>query len=107
MRVLGSSVLGFEAIVVLLAMPLLAVNGYVDSMGVAFAIGGAIAMGLIVGIAIITRPGGVWWGWIMQGIVLALGFWIPTMWILGGIFALLWFIAVRTGGRIDRARAGQ
>lgn len=107
MRVLGSSVLAFEAIVVLLAMPLLAVNGYVASMGVAFAIGGVIAVGLIVAIAIITRPGGVWWGWTMQVIVLALGFWIPTMWILGGIFVLLWFVAVRTGGRIDRMRAGQ
>lgn len=107
MRVLGSSVLGFEAIVVLLAMPLLAVNGSVASMGVAFAIGGVIAVGLIVAIAVITRPGGVWWGWIMQGVVLALGFWIPTMWVLGAIFAILWFIAVRTGGRIDRMREGQ
>ena len=46
-------------------------------------------------------------GWIMQAVVLALGFWIPTMWILGAIFALLWFVAVRSGGRIDRMRAGQ
>jgi len=107
MRVLGSSVLAFEAIVVLLAMPLLAVNGYVDSMGVAFAIGGAIAVGLIVAISVITRPAGVWLGWIMQVVVLALGFWIPTMWILGAIFAILWFVAVRSGGRIDRMRAGQ
>jgi hypothetical protein len=29
------------------------------------------------------------------------------MWILGAIFAILWFVAVRVGGRIDRSRAGQ
>ncbi|MCH9676387.1 MAG: DUF4233 domain-containing protein, partial [Actinomycetia bacterium] len=34
----------------------------------------------------------------------AAGIVVPTMFLVGGIFALLWFYAVRNGQRVDRAR---
>jgi hypothetical protein len=30
---------------------------------------------------------------------------VPSMWIVGGIFVVLWFFAVRNGSRIDALRA--
>jgi hypothetical protein len=37
-------------------------------------------------------------------IVIASGIAVPTMFFIGGLFALLWFYAVRNGQRVDRAR---
>jgi hypothetical protein len=37
--------------------------------------------------------------------VLASGFWVPAMWIVGGIFVALWYLAVRNGTRVDALRA--
>lgn len=104
MRVLGSSVLGFEAIVVFLAMPLLAINGAVASMGAAFGIGAVIAVGLIGAIAGITKSWGLVLGSLLQVVVVGLGFWVPTMWLIGGLFAILWVVAIWQGRTIDRLR---
>lgn len=105
MRVLGSSVLVIEAIVVMLAALVAGGTGAIDSVGTSLAIGGAIALLLILSVATLGRPLGITVGWIMQVLVLAWGFWVPTMWLVGGIFALLWFLAVRNGSRIDEMRA--
>ncbi len=105
MRVLGSSVLALEAIVVILASSLLYTNGSVDSLGIAYAVGLALAVLLLVTIGFVTKRSGIAMGWILQVALLALGFWIPTMWIVGGIFAVLWYFAVRNGTRIDALRA--
>ena len=95
MRVLGSTVLVLEAIVVFLAALVAAGTGAVDGMGLA----------LIAGVGTLGRPFGVTVGWVLQGFVLAWGLWVPSMWIVGGIFVVLWFFAVRNGSRIDALRA--
>lgn len=105
MRVLGSSVLVIEAIVVMLAALVAAGSGAIDSMGTSLAIGGVIALLLIASVATLGGRMGITIGWIMQILVLAWGFWVPTMWVVGGIFAVLWFLAVRNGSRIDALRA--
>ena len=105
MRVLGSSVLVIEAIVVMLAALVAAGTGAVDSMGASLAVGGVIAILLIASVGTLGRPYGITVGWIMQILVLAWGFWVPTMWIVGGVFAVLWFFAVRNGSRVDALRA--
>ncbi len=33
------------------------------------------------------------------------GVWVPVMYFLGAVFALLWVVALRVGGRIDREQA--
>jgi lysylphosphatidylglycerol synthetase-like protein (DUF2156 family) len=105
MRVLGSTVLITEAIIVMLAALVAAGTGAVDSMGTSLAIGGALALLLIAAVGTMGRPYGVIVGWVLQGFVLAWGFWVPSMWVVGGIFAILWFLAVRNGARVDALRA--
>ncbi|MCH9738982.1 MAG: DUF4233 domain-containing protein [Candidatus Nanopelagicales bacterium] len=103
MRVLGSTVLVFEAIVVLLAIPI-AINVSDANATFALVIGIALAGLLILTVGVITKPIAVPIGWILQVLVIAAGIVVPTMFLVGGIFALLWFYAVRNGQRVDRAR---
>ena len=103
MRVLGSTVLVFEAIVVLLAIPI-AINVSDANATFALVIGIALAGLLILTVGAITKPIAVPIGWILQVLVIAAGIVVPTMFLVGGIFALLWFYAVRNGQRVDRAR---
>lgn len=103
MRVLGSSVLALEAIVVLLAIPI-AINNENVNAGLALGVGGAIALLMLLTIGVITKPIAVPIGWTLQVITVGSGFVVPTMFIIGGVFALLWYFAVKNGQRIDRAR---
>ena len=103
MRVLGSTVLALEAIVVLLAIPIAINNSNVDSTW-ALVVGFGIALLMFLTIGIITKPYAIPIGWVLQVLTVASGFIVPTMFIVGGIFALLWFFAVQNGQRVDRAR---
>jgi hypothetical protein len=103
MRVLGSTVLALEAIVVLLAIPIAINNSNVDSTW-ALVVGFGIALLMFLTIGIITKPYAIPIGWALQVLTVASGFIVPTMFIVGGIFALLWFFAVQNGQRVDRAR---
>ncbi len=105
MRVLGSTVLVLEAIVVFLAALVAAGTGAVGGARRSLLIGGVLALALIAGVGTLGRPFGVTVGWVLQGFVLAWGLWVPSMWIVGGIFVVLWFFAVRNGSRIDALRA--
>ncbi len=106
MRVLGSSVLIAEAIVVLLAALVAGGLGAAGSMGRALAVGGVLAVALIVGAGLLRSPVlGITVGWILQVFVLAGGFWVPAMWVVGAVFVALWFLAVRNGTRVDAMRA--
>jgi len=44
-------------------------------------------------------------GWVIQGAAIGLGFVIPLMFVLGGIFAALWASAYLLGIKIERERA--
>mgnify|MGYP003374529343 CR=1 FL=1 len=44
-------------------------------------------------------------GWVVQGAAISLGAIIPLMFVLGGIFALLWGTAYFLGLKIERERA--
>jgi hypothetical protein len=103
MRVLGSTVLILEALVVLLAVPI-AIN--VSNVNATYALVTGIALAglLVLTVGVITKPIAVPIGWVLQVLVIASGIIVPTMFFIGGLFALLWFFAVRTGQREDRAR---
>jgi hypothetical protein len=105
-RVLGGSVLALEAIVVLLATALATSNGSVSRTALAWVIGLVLMVLLVLTAGALGRPWGVWAGWAMQVLVLATSIVVGwTMLVVGGIFALLWFLAVRNGTRIDALRA--
>jgi hypothetical protein len=103
MRVLGSTVLVLEALVVLLAIPI-AINVSDANATYALIIGIALAGLLVLTVGVITKPIAVPIGWALQVLVIAAGIVVPTMFFIGGLFALLWFYAVRNGQRVDRAR---
>ena len=67
--------------------------------------GGALAVACLVGAAVARRRWGLWLGWVLQGLVLATGFWVPAMFGLGALFVLMWVWFLVLGGRIDRDRA--
>lgn len=103
MRVLGSTVLVLEALVVLLAIPI-AINVSGANATLALVMGIALAGLLILSVGVITKPIAVPLGWVLQGLVIVSGCVVPTMFIVGAVFALLWFYAVRNGQQADRAR---
>lgn len=108
MRVLGSSVLAIEAIVILLATSLATSNGSVDDSTRAWIVGAIVMVLLIVAIRTLRWPWGTAVGWALQGVVLAASLvagW--SMLIVGVIFAVLWFFAVRLGTRVDRLKQAQ
>jgi hypothetical protein len=68
-------------------------------------VGGGLSLVLILLSGYVSRPGGYVAGSLAQVLVLAGGIWVPTMFVIGGIFVILWWVALRLGGRIDRERA--
>jgi len=105
-RVLCSSVLAIEAIVVFLATSLAASNGSVSNTGLAWAVGVALMVLLIAAIGMLGRRGGLTVGWILQALVLATSLVVGwTMLIVGGIFVVLWWLAIHNGRRVDALRA--
>ena len=107
MKVLGSAVLSLEAIVVLLAIPVVVVVGTVPvAPWVGIAGGVTLAIALIVVARYVTRPWAIPVGWGLQVLVVLTGILAPAMFIVGGIFALLWGVAIRLGRQVDQARGG-
>ncbi|NUK02745.1 DUF4233 domain-containing protein [Streptomyces lunaelactis] len=53
----------------------------------------------------ISRPGGVQLGWALQIALIVSGFVVPTMFVLGALFAGLWWASVHYGRKIDEAKA--
>ncbi|MGW7209761.1 DUF4233 domain-containing protein [Streptomyces sp. NPDC054837] len=54
---------------------------------------------------VITRPGGVALGWVLQIALIASGFAVPMMFFLGVVFAALWWASVHYGRKVDEAKA--
>jgi len=104
MRALTSAVLVMEAIVIGLAIPVALVAG-----GQPAAVGwllGALALLALLLPAAFGRPFFEPAGWLLQGAVLACGLLEPMLLVLGGMFALLWWTALRLGRRVEAAGAG-
>ncbi|MEU8588121.1 DUF4233 domain-containing protein [Streptomyces sp. NPDC048664] len=65
-----------------------------------------VAMALCVLLCgVLTRPGGVQLGWALQIALIASGFFVPTMFFMGAVFAALWWASVHYGRKIDEAKA--
>ena len=104
MRVLGAAVLSLEAIVVILAIPVVLVVGTVPVPAWLGITGGVVlALALIVLARYVTRPWAIPMGWGLQVLVVLTGLLAPAMFIVGGIFALLWGVAIRLGRQADAA----
>lgn len=99
MRMLTSAVLVMEAIVLGLTLPVvIVVNG--QSGPVVWFLA-AIALGCLILPAFARRPFYEPVGWLLQGAAIASGLITGWMYVLGGIFAILWWTALRLGKRVD------
>ncbi|MFC3687846.1 DUF4233 domain-containing protein [Aquipuribacter hungaricus] len=103
-RVMAATVLVFEALVVVFAS---LVAKDLSGLSTLQAVGGGavLALVLVLSSGLVGRPGGYWWGSLLQVVVVATGIWVPTMVGVGLLFTGLWVAAVVIGTRIDRERA--
>ena len=66
--------------------------------------GAAMVLSLLL-CGVITRPGAVPLGWVLQVALVAAGFVVPVMFFLGAAFAALWWCSVHFGRKVDEAKA--
>ena len=98
------TILVLEAVVVFFAT-LVAYGLRVAPTATVWLVGGGLCVLLILLSGFVSRPGGYAAGWVGQVLVLAGGIWVPMMFFVGGLFVILWWVALSLGGRIDRERA--
>ncbi|MCH5676540.1 DUF4233 domain-containing protein [Streptomyces gilvus] len=75
------------------------------SMGTVWTVSGIAMFLCLLLCGLVTRPGGIAFGWALQAALIASGFIVPTMFFLGAVFAALWWASVHYGRKIDEAKA--
>jgi hypothetical protein len=96
------TVLSMEAVVVLLAIVPAKQLEHVSG-GTAAAVCGAIAVVAFALCRYVGRGrGALWAGSLFQALVIASGVLLPAMYILGAIFAALWFTGIWLGRKWER-----
>jgi hypothetical protein len=103
-RQFGATILVLEAFVVGFAA-LVAFGLRAAPTATVWGVGGGLCLALLITAGLLRWPVGLVVGSVLQIAVLATGVVVPAMFMVGGIFALLWVVALRLGGRIDRERA--
>ena len=102
---LAQIVLGFEVIVVGLAS-LVAMGLGAVPLGVALAGGAALVIVMLVAVALIPRHNWAFGlGWAAQALIVASGFILQMMFLLGIVFTAIWTYAMITGARLDSQKA--
>lgn len=100
MRRLGASVLGMEAIVAGLTIPVaIAVGGVAPALAVA--VGGGLALLCVVAAGMLKRPVGYVLGSAAQVLAICTGALVTAMFFLGAIFAALWITAIFVARRVE------
>lgn len=103
-RGMCAAVLCLEAITVGLTTPVLITIADVP-VGRALLIGVGLAVVCLLLAGMLRAPWAYALGWLVQVGAIAIGFLVPMMFVLGGIFALLWGMADFLGRKIERERA--
>jgi predicted anti-sigma-YlaC factor YlaD len=103
-RGMCAAILCLEAIALGLTTPVLVQVADV-SLGTSLAIGLGLAVACLLLAGMLRKEWAYSAGWVIQVAAVGLGFVIPLMFVLGGIFALLWGSADLLGRRIERERA--
>ena len=106
MKRLLVTVLSMEAVVVLLAIVPAKQLGHASG-GTAGAVCGAIAIVALALCGVVGRgAAALYAGSVFQALVIAAGVLLPAMYILGAIFAALWFTGIWLGRKWEHARTG-
>lgn len=96
----ASVVLMLEAFVALFLG--LALFGLKDKDATYLIAAGVLAVLMILACAVVRKPWGPAFGWILQLLLIAGGFWEPSMFVVGILFAVAWWYALYAGAKIDR-----
>lgn len=103
-RGMCAAVLALEAVTLGLTTPVMISVADVD-LTTALAVGLGLALACLLLAGMLRGEWAYGLGWVVQGAAVGLGFVIPLMFLLGGIFALLWGTASMLGLKIERERA--
>ena len=107
MNRIAATILSVEAIVIGLSIPVAIAVSDVDA-STAVPVGLALVVACVTAAALVRRGSiGYYLGSVLQGVAIALGFVVPVMFALGGIFAVLWFLTLRLGREVERADAAR
>jgi hypothetical protein len=90
-------VIGFAALVAMKQPDL--------SMTTVWTVSGVAMLLCVLLCGLVTRPGGIALGWVLQAGLIASGFVVPMMFFLGVAFAGLWWASVHYGRKVDEAKA--
>jgi hypothetical protein len=107
-RSLGSIVLGFELVMVFLgALVIFGLRALPEGMPPYYALigGGAVLVLTVIAIGLLRFRLGIVLGWLIQAIVIASGFIVGMMFIVGLIFTAIWTYCMIVGARLDRRSA--
>src|SRR4051795_985670 len=104
MRRLLAAVLVCEAIVIALAIPV-AISVVHTDAGRAGIAGGALAVASILLAGLLRYSWALVAGAVLQVVVIATGFVVPTMFFLGVLFGALWVTAIWLGHKVERTQA--
>ena len=67
--------------------------------------GGVLLIALIVVGRLVRQPWGIALGWALQVVLIATGFLVPLMFVIGAGFAGIWIFCFLKGRQLDRAKA--
>jgi hypothetical protein len=96
-------VLAFEAIVV--GLGALTMLGLKSIDLVQAIVGGGLVIAVLIAGALLARfTFGIVLGWLAQAAVMATGFIVGAMFVVGIVFTAMWVYALVQGGRVDRAK---
>jgi hypothetical protein len=106
LRRLLATVLVFEAIVLVLAMPVAITIQHVPR-GAAGAVGGGLALAAVVLAGAVGRAR---WalvaGTVLQVLIIAAGFEVTALYVLGVIFTAFWFTGIWMARRLEQVKPG-
>ncbi len=106
MRALGSSVLAFEIVVSILFIPA-ALQNETTTVLTALLISMSQILLAIMAMATLSKKYGVFLGYLTQVALIASGFLVSWMFVLGLVFLGLWIMALRIGRRTDELKASK
>ncbi|WP_221934860.1 DUF4233 domain-containing protein [Georgenia yuyongxinii] len=102
-RMFAMTVLVSEVFIVLFAS-LVAHGLRLADLGLIWGVGGAAMLACAVCAGLLRHRAGYVLGSVVQVLLLAAGFLLPMMFVIGVIFGVLWVASVQLGGRIDVER---
>src|SRR5690625_64384 len=104
---IAMSILVMEAIVLALTIPVGVAEPSLTTAQ-AWTFGGGLAVLAVVAAGLLRRGrAGYVVGTVVQVGAIAMGFWVLRMFFRGGIVALLWFVLLRIGPEVERAKAAR